>query len=189
MHAANLPMQPSFNRRQFLKTTAAAIGAAVAPNFIPAKALGKDGWVAPSERIVMGGIGLRGRGVHDLNWALREADVQFIAICDANREARERVKKLVDAKYGNTDCKVYPEMREFLATRPDLDALLIATGDRWHALAATLAMRAGKDVYSEKPSSMTRRGRPHGRRDSQAVRPCLSDRHAAAQRTEPHFLH
>lgn len=155
MHAFTLPTQPCFSRRQFLKTTAAVLGAAAAPNFIPAKALGKDGWVAPSERIIMGGIGLRGRGVHDLNWALRETDVQFIAICDANRAARERVKTLVDAKYGNTDCKVYPEMREFLATRPDIDALLIATGDRWHAMAATVAMRAGKDVYSEKPSSMT----------------------------------
>ena len=50
---------------------------------------------------------------------------------------------------------MYSDMREFLATRTDIDALLIATGDRWHALAATMAMRAGKDVYSEKPSSMT----------------------------------
>ena len=155
MHASPLPSPLSFNRRQFLKTTAAVVGAAVAPNFIPAKALGKDGFVAPSERIVLGGIGLRNRGGHDLNWALRENDVQFVAICDLWRESRERVKKTVDTKYGNNDCKMYPEMREFLATRTDLDAVLIATGDRWHAMAATVAMRAGKDVYSEKPSSMT----------------------------------
>ena len=50
---------------------------------------------------------------------------------------------------------MYRDMREFLAQRTDIDALLIATGDRWHATAATMAMRAGKDVYSEKPSSMT----------------------------------
>ena len=50
---------------------------------------------------------------------------------------------------------MYPEMREFLATRRDIDAVLIATGDRWHTLAACMAMRSGKDVYSEKPSSMT----------------------------------
>ena len=155
MHASPLPSPLSFNRRQFLKTTAAVVGAAVAPNFIPAKALGKDGFVAPSERIVLGGIGLRNRGGHDLNWALRETDVQFVAICDLWRESRERVKKTVDTKYGNNDCQMYPEMREFLATRTDLDAVLIATGDRWHAMAATVAMRAGKDVYSEKPSSMT----------------------------------
>jgi hypothetical protein len=62
---------------------------------------------------------------------------------------------MIDDKYGNQDCKTYRDMREFLATRTDIDGLLIATGDRWHALAATLAMRSGKDVYSEKPSAMT----------------------------------
>jgi hypothetical protein len=62
---------------------------------------------------------------------------------------------MVDKKYGNTDCAMYSDMREFLATRKDIDAVLIATGDRWHALASIMAMRAGKDVYSEKPSSMT----------------------------------
>jgi len=152
MHASPLP---SLSRRHFLKSALAAAGAVASPTLIPARALGRDGWVAPSERIVMGGLGLRGRGMHDLNWALRETDVQFVADCDLNRETRERVKKVVDTKYGNNDCKLYPEMNEFLASRPDIDALLIATGDRWHALAATLAMRAGKDVYSEKPSSMT----------------------------------
>jgi predicted dehydrogenase len=62
---------------------------------------------------------------------------------------------MVDDRYGNSDCKTFPEIREFLALRTDIDAVLIATGDRWHALASILAMRAGKDVYSEKPSSMT----------------------------------
>jgi hypothetical protein len=61
----------------------------------------------------------------------------------------------VDAKYGNNDCAVYTDLREFLATRTDIDAVLSATGDRWHALAAVWAMRAGKDIYSEKPSAMT----------------------------------
>ncbi|HSW45039.1 MAG TPA: Gfo/Idh/MocA family oxidoreductase, partial [Phycisphaerae bacterium] len=63
--------------------------------------------------------------------------------------------QLVDKEYGNSDCKVYNDIREFLAARKDIDAVLIATGDRWHALASILAMRAGKDVFSEKPSSMT----------------------------------
>jgi predicted dehydrogenase len=62
---------------------------------------------------------------------------------------------MADDYYGNTDCKLYHNMPEFLAERTDIDALLITTGDRWHALASVLAMRAGKDVYSEKPSSMT----------------------------------
>jgi predicted dehydrogenase len=86
---------------------------------------------------------------------LPERDVRFVAICDAKRAQRENVKRIIDDRYGNRDCKMYGNTREFLAERKDIDALLIATGDRWHALAATWAMRAGKDVYSEKPSCMT----------------------------------
>jgi predicted dehydrogenase len=142
----------SISRRGFLQKTAAL---AAAPYFVPATALGRGGKVAPSERILLGGIGIGGRGSYVLRWMMQEKDVQFIADCDANKQRRERVKQMVDAKYGNKDCKLYPEMREFLALRTDLDALLITTGDRWHALASIMAMRAGKDVYSEKPSCMT----------------------------------
>ncbi|NQT94707.1 MAG: Gfo/Idh/MocA family oxidoreductase, partial [Lentisphaerae bacterium] len=140
------------SRRTFLKRTAVA---AVAPSIVPATALGRDGSVPPSERIVLGGIGIGGRGSHDLRWMLPEQDVQFVAVCDARRERREAVKKMVDDRYGTKDCATYRDIREFLATRTDIDAVLIATGDRWHALAAIMAMRAGKDVYSEKPSCMT----------------------------------
>ena len=148
---------PSMNvtRRGFLRTAAMAGAALVAPAIIPASALGKDGAVPPSERIVMGGIGLRSRGMGDLQWLLPEADVQFVAICDAQKASREKVKQVVDTRYGNSACEVYPEIREFLAVRTDIDAVLMATGDRWHALASILAMRAGKDVYTEKPSCMT----------------------------------
>jgi predicted dehydrogenase len=150
------PPTKKLSRRQYLKRTAAAAGAAcLAPTVIPASALGRGGAVAPSERIVMGAIGLGSRGEYDLKWLLRESDIQFVAICDARRVRREAIKQIVDKHHGNSDCQMYPEMREFLATRPDIDALLIATGDRWHSLAAILAMRAGKDVYSEKPSCMT----------------------------------
>jgi hypothetical protein len=142
----------NLTRRGFLKRTAAL---AAAPYIVPAAALGLGGRVAPSERIIMGGMGVGNRGTHDLGWMLPEADVQFVAICDAKRASRENVKNIVDTRYGNKDCKMYPDMREFLAERTDIDALLIATGDRWHSLAAIMAMRAGKDVYSEKPSSMT----------------------------------
>lgn len=145
------PAKPT--RRQFLSIAAA--GMVAAPWAIPAAALGKDGRVAPSERIVLGGIGLGGRGTAVLGWMLVEPDVQFVAICDARKVRREAIKKLVDGKYGNADCKMYPEIREFLAQRTDIDAVLITTGDRWHALASILAMRAGKDVYCEKPSCMT----------------------------------
>ena len=139
-------------RRAFLKRTAAL---AAAPYIVPASALGRGGKVTPSERIVLGGIGIGSRGGHDLRWMLPESDVQFVAICDARKERREYVKQTVDTWYGNKDCAMYRDMREFLAERTDIDAVLIATGDRWHATASVMAMRAGKDVYSEKPSSMT----------------------------------
>jgi hypothetical protein len=142
-------------RREFLKTAAKAGALFLAPALVPATARGKDGAVAPSERILMGGIGLRGRGMGDLGWMLPEPDVQFVAICDAQKSAREHCKQVVDQRYGNTDCKAYPEVREFLAERTDIDGILTATGDRWHALMSVLAMRAGKDVYTEKPSAMT----------------------------------
>ena len=109
----------------------------------------------PSERIVLGGIGIGGRGTGVLQWMLPEKDVQFVAVCDPQKRRREAVKKMVDAKYGNTDCALYADLREFLAKRTDIDAVLSATGDRWHALAAVWAMRSGKDIYSEKPSAMT----------------------------------
>ncbi len=133
----------------------AAGGALLAPAIIPASALGLGGAVAPSERIVLGGIGIGNRGTSDLNWMLPEKDVQFVAVCDPQKSRREAVKRLVDGFYGTKDCALYRDLREFLAERTDLDAVLSATGDRWHALAAIWAMRAGKDIYSEKPSSMT----------------------------------
>ncbi len=142
-------------RRRFLACSAMATGAVALPCYIPASALGRDGAVAPSERIVMGGIGLGGRGSYDLGWMITERDVQWVAVCDVVKSKREAAKKVVDAKYGNKDCAVYSDMRQFLAERTDVDAVLIATGDRWHALAATMAMRSGKDVYCEKPACLT----------------------------------
>ena len=141
-------------RRHVLKA-AAACGLFAVPDLIPARALGRNGAVAPSERILLGGIGLGGRGRTVLAEMLAEADVRFLAICDPNRSRRQIVKEIVDKKYGNQDCAMYRDIREFLAVRTDLDAVVIATGDRWHALASIMAMRAGKDVYCEKPSSMT----------------------------------
>jgi hypothetical protein len=147
--------ETKLNRRECIKTAAAVGAAALMPTIVPARALGRGGTVAPSERIITGGIGIGSRGAYDLNWMLKEADVQFVAICDARKVRREAVKHTVDKHYGNSDCQMYPEMAEFLATRTDIDAVLIATGDRWHALASILAMRAGKDIYTEKPSCMT----------------------------------
>lgn len=145
----------ALTRRRFLKTMAGSGAALALPTIIPASALGRDGAVPPSERILLGGIGLGGRGTGVLGWMLGEKDVQFLAICDARKARREAIKQMADKRYGNADCAMYRDLREMLATRTDLDAVLIATGDRWHALASIWAMRAGKDVYTEKPSCMT----------------------------------
>ena len=127
-------------------------GAIALPYFIPASALGRDGAVAPSERIGLGAIGIGGRGGYDLGCMLEEQDVRCIAVCDVRTERREGAKRMVDTKYGNTDCATHVDFRELLA-RPDVDALLIATGPNWHALASVMAAKAGKDVYCEKPCS------------------------------------
>lgn len=145
----------SFTRRRWLKRTLAAGGAFAFPNIIPASALGRGGAIAPSERIVMGAIGVGGRGSGDLNWMLGESDVRFVAVCDVRKERREGARNMVNGRYGNKDCAVYADMRELLAGHPGMDAVLIATGDRWHAPASILAMRAGMDVYCEKPGAVT----------------------------------
>ena len=132
-----------------------AASAVALPYYIPASALGRGGAVAPSERIVMGGIGIGGRGSYDMGAMLSEPDVQWVAVCDVVKGRREAAKNSVDSKQGNKDCAVYGDMHQFLAERTDVDAVLIATGDRWHAPASTLAMRAGKDVYCEKPACLT----------------------------------
>ena len=141
-------------RRQLLSTALGSGAALAAPCVLPARALGLDGAVAPSERIVLGAIGLGGRGTGVLRSFMSNADVQFVAICDVRRERREAIKKMADTQYGNSDCAMYRDMHEILA-RPDIDAMLIATGDRWHAMASIIACKAGKDVYSEKPCSTT----------------------------------
>jgi len=145
----------TLTRRSFLSHSACVFGAAAGPFVIPASALGRDGATAPSERIVLGAIGIGPRGRYVLGCMLDEADVQFVAICDVRADRRDSVKAMADAKYGNRDCAQYRDLREFLAARDDIDAVLIATGDRWHALASILAMKAGKDVYTEKPCALT----------------------------------
>jgi predicted dehydrogenase len=145
----------TLTRRRFLARGAMAASAVALPYYIPASALGRNGAVAPSERIVMGGIGIGGRGSYDLGAMLNERDVQWVAVCDVLKGRREAAKNVVDSKQGNKDCAVYGDMRQLLTERMDVDAVLIATGDRWHALASTLAMRAGKDVYCEKPACLT----------------------------------
>jgi len=137
-----------------------AASAIALPYYVPASALGHGGTVSPGERIVMGGIGIGGRGSYDLGWMLNEPDVQWVAVCDVLKSRRQAAKNIVDSKYGNKDCAVYGDIRHFLAERTDVDAVLIATGDRWHALASIMAMRAGRmSIVRSQPASRWRRGR------------------------------
>ncbi len=141
------------NRRRFLSisTGAAVLGV---PALMSARALGLDGNVAPSNRLTMGGLGLGPRGTSDLGCFLENEDVQFVAIADCQRSRRNRIKEIVDAKYQNKDCVTYRDMYELL-DRKDIDIVLIATGDRWHTMASIEAAKAGKDIYCEKPCSLT----------------------------------
>ena len=143
------------NRRRFIRGAAAAAGGLITlPTIITSTALGAGGRVPASERIVLGSIGIGGRGRYDLSTALHEADVQFVAVCDVRKQNREQAKATVDQHYANKDCATYTDFRDVLA-RGDIDAIIIAPGDRWHTPISVMAMRLGKDVYSEKPSTMT----------------------------------
>lgn len=159
-------------RRQILKTLAAAVAA---PWVVPRSALGGEGKTAPSDRVAMGFIGIGGQGGGHLfggAWTyltggyLAREDVQVLAICDVWRQKREAGKSRVNSHYegklgkGNYKaCEVYTDFRDLLA-RDDIDAVLIGSPVHWHSLMANLAARAGKDVYCEKPISLTiREGR------------------------------
>ena len=138
------------SRRDFLGTAAAV----AAPLVIPASALGGGGRIAPSERINVAAIGLGPRAEGTLPDFLAEKDLQCRAVCDCAADRRNVGKGIVDRAYGNKDCKTYRFHEELLA-RNDIDAVTLATGDRWHAVLSVIAAKAGKDVYCEKPSTLT----------------------------------
>ncbi|HOX56102.1 MAG TPA: Gfo/Idh/MocA family oxidoreductase [Candidatus Paceibacterota bacterium] len=138
------------NRRRFLRAAVQAGALLAAPQVVCGAVLGRDGGVAPSERIILGAIGIGSRGTYVLGCFLEEPDLRFVAICDVKADRREAIKKKADTKYGNHDCAMYRDVREFLG-RSDIDAVLVATGPNWHAAASILAAKAGKDVYCEKP--------------------------------------
>ena len=138
-------------RRRFLQQAAAtSVGAVSFPYIIPASALGRDGAVAPSERIVMGTIGTGGQGRGLTGRFLGLPGVQLVAVCDVDSGHRDQARAMVNEKYGNQDCAVYGDFRELLA-RKDINAVIVGTPDHWHALAAIAAAKAGKDIYCEKP--------------------------------------
>ena len=144
----------SQSRRDFMKTTAAATATFAAASIVPATALGLQGSTSANEKISLGVIGIGPRCTYDLTAMLKLEDIRCVAIAEVQASRAKKGKELVDSAYGNSDLKLYHDFQEML-DRPDIDAVLIATGDRWHADASMLAAKAGKDVYSEKPCGIT----------------------------------
>lgn len=141
-------------RRSFLNRTASLATLAGVPTFVAGKALGLDGAKAASERITLAGIGMGGQGRGDLGALMNFPEIQVVAVCDVVDRHCQIAKGMVDSKYGNQDCAVYTDFREVLA-RTDVDAVLIGSPDHWHVPMAIEAMKKGKDVYSEKPETLT----------------------------------
>jgi len=148
-------------RRVFLGRGLALAGLAMAPSFIPATARGADGNVAPSNRVTVGLIGKGAMGGGHLHRLAYDRAFQLLAVCDVDRTRREAGRTAVNeiyavaqaaATYTGTDA--YNDFREVLA-RDDLDAVLIATPDHWHTPISIAAAKAGKDIYCEKPLSVT----------------------------------
>jgi predicted dehydrogenase len=143
------------SRREFIKQTGALAASAIAmPYIVPGRALGNEGVAAPSNRLNVGVIGLGGRGREVMGAFISQPDSQVVAVCDVLGTSREMARTMVNQRYGNEDCAAYIDMLELLA-RTDIDAVLIATGDNWHSGVSVLAARAGKDIYCEKPMSVT----------------------------------
>jgi predicted dehydrogenase len=139
------------NRRNFLKKAASATTAAIGlPHIVPSSVFGADRSVAPSNRIVMGCIGVGGKGTGDMCAFLQKPEVQMVAVCDVYEHLRNRARDIVNEKYGNQDCASYSNFREIIA-REDIDAVSIATPDHWHAIPAIMAAQAGKHVHCQKP--------------------------------------
>lgn len=137
----------SMSRRGFLKGAATATSALALPALVPATVLGAN---APSNRIVMGAIGVGSMGTGDLRAFLGKREVQMVAVCDVEKKHRDQAKKHTDDRYGNQSCQTYLDYRELIG-RGDLDAVMLALPDHWHTLPAVAAAKAGLDIHGQKP--------------------------------------
>ena len=104
----------------------------------------------PNGKLTLGFIGLGTQAEILMSSFLGRQDTQVLAVCDVDTKRRNAVKQRVDEHYKNTDCTAHNDFRELLA-RKEIDAVVIATPDHWHAIPTLAALRAGKDVYCEKP--------------------------------------
>lgn len=144
--AMNRTPRPS--RRQFLTASAAALGF---PTIVPSSVFGQN---APSKRITMAVFGWGMMGPGNTNSFLNEADCQIVAACDVDKKNLEAAVNKINGHYKNSDCKGYHDYREVMA-RKDIDTVMLALPDNWHALTAVEAAKNGKDIYGEKPLART----------------------------------
>jgi predicted dehydrogenase len=143
----------SVTRRQALSGFAFGTAAAL-PGLLPAPVLSRESTKAVGDKINIGVIGFGPRCTYVMNAMLGLPDVRCVAIADVQKSRRESGKALVDKLSGTTDCVTYGNMRKMIE-RKDIDAVVVATGDRWHTPASILAAEAGKDVYCEKPCGLS----------------------------------
>jgi predicted dehydrogenase len=149
-------MTDKSTRRDFLKkSTAISAGAFLLPQIIPSTALGMGGKLPPSDRIIMGAIGVGSQGTGNMGTFLEHIkEVQFVAVCDVDSNHSKNAKGLVDAANKNSDCRTYGDYREFLE-KEKLDAVCIALPDHWHGLIYSAAANKKLDIYGEKPLART----------------------------------
>ena len=152
-----MKISTQFSRRQFLKTTAAV--AVAVPTILPSSVWSAE--KGPNERITLGfiGLGKQNRGL--LNGFIHNKETQVVAVCEVDTTRREHAKKSVEDYYAKQSdkgsfkgCDAYTDFRELLA-RKDIDGVVVATPDHWHAIIVVAAANAGKDIYCEKPLSLT----------------------------------
>ncbi|MBT7093325.1 MAG: Gfo/Idh/MocA family oxidoreductase, partial [Bacteroidetes bacterium] len=146
------------DRRNFLKTTGiAGTGAVVLPTIVPSFVMGKN---APSNRVNIAQIGCGRMGRGDLGNVMRHEKVRFMAVCDVDTRRMKDGKKLIMDNYSKmgkpnaVDVKMYQDYKELLADK-DIDGVVISTPDHWHSQPAIEAAYAGKDIYLQKPTSLT----------------------------------
>ena len=154
LRVARLPARRTFLKQALL----AASSAFLVPTILPSSVFGAN---APSRRVALGHIGVGGQGGGVLNGLLALSQGQSIAVCDPIQERRESTAKRVEQHYAARTgqgsyhgCKAYNDFRELLA-RDDIDAVVVASPDHWHVPLAVAAVRAGKDVYVEKPLGLS----------------------------------
>jgi predicted dehydrogenase len=147
-------MNKGLNRREFLGLSALGLtGLTILPSYVV-----KGVRVAPSDRVVMGYIGLGQQALSDFAGFAGVAGVQVAACCDVDSMKQMRFKRRIEAwqqaKGVAPRCDMY-EHYEQLLERTDIDAIEVATPDHWHALITIHACQAGKDVYVQKPLAFT----------------------------------